>query len=72
MNRSVKIKEITSEQASVVIDTREPLGLFYLLDDGVYIGIDNSTGDAWTEEFTNLFQCKEWLRNPSLLVPSQK
>lgn len=69
MNRSVEIKEITSDQASLVIDTREPFGLFYLLDDDVYIGIDNSTGDAWTEEFSNLRQCKEWLRNPALLAP---
>ena len=68
MNRSAGIKEIKSEQASVVIDTREPLGLFYLLDDAVYIGIDNSTGDAWTEEFPNLHQCKKWLLNPSLSV----
>lgn len=68
MNHIAEIKEITSEQASVVIDTREPLGLFYLLDDGVHIGIDNSTGDAWTEEFPNLHQCKKWLINPSLSV----
>lgn len=69
MNRSVEIKEITSDQASVVIDTRKPFGLFYLLDDDIYIGIDNSTGDAWMEEFSNLRQCKEWLRNPALVAP---
>lgn len=68
MNRIAEIKEITSEQANVVIDTREPLGLYYLLEDGGYIGIDNSTGDAWTEEFPNLRQCKEWLINPPLSV----
>lgn len=68
MNRSIEIKMITSEQASTIIDTRIPFGLFYLLDDDVYIGIDNTTGDAWTEEFPNLCQCKKWLENPSLLV----
>lgn len=68
MNRVTEIKEITSEQASIVIDTREPLGLYYLLEDGGYIGIDNSTGDACTEEFPNLHQCKKWLINPSLSV----
>lgn len=65
---NTEIKETTSEQASVIIDTRQPLGLFYLLDNSIYVGIDNSTGDAWTEEFSNLRQCKKWLQNPSLLA----
>lgn len=72
MNRGVEIKEITLDQARTIVDIRKPFGLFYLLDDDIYIGIDNSTGDAWTEEFANLHQCKKWLRNPSLLAPSQK
>lgn len=66
---NTEIQEITSEQASIIIDTRQPRGLFYLLDNSVYVGIDNSTGDAWTEEFPNPRQCKEWLTNPALLAP---
>lgn len=69
---ATEIKEITAEQASKIICTRQPLGLFYLLDNGIYVGIDNSTGDAWTEEFFNLRQCKEWLLNPSLSAPSME
>lgn len=65
---NTEIKEIDSSYAKTIIDTRQPLGLFYLLDNGVYVGIDNSTGNAWTEEFTSVYQCKEWLINPSLLA----
>lgn len=64
------IEKITTEQADAMIDTRKPLGLFYVLKDGVYIGIDNSHGHAWTEEFLNLCQCKRWLNNPDVMAPS--
>ena len=37
-------------------------GLFWLEeDDGKYVAIDNSTGDAWTEEFTTLEDCLSYL-----------
>lgn len=52
----MKIKEITQEEMVKVIENRKPEGLFYRYDkkDRVYIGVDNSTGDAWTEEFETL------------------
>jgi len=56
-----KIKKITSEESSKIIKTREPRGLFYIIDNGIYVGIDNRTGDAWTEDFKNLGSCKRWL-----------
>lgn len=62
------VKKITSVQAGRIINTRYPLGLFYVLDAGVYVGIDNSTGDAWTEEFPDLRTCKRWLGNPYLIA----
>ena len=64
------IKKITTSEADCIIYSRRPFGLFYLIHDGVYIGIDNSNGHAWTEEFTNLRQCKHWLLNPSVTAPS--
>ena len=66
MNNDTGIKKIKPLQAKSIIDSRQPPGLFYSLNNGVYIGIDNSTGDAWTEEFPNLRKCKRWLRNPNL------
>lgn len=64
------IKKLKPFHAQVVIDTGRPLGLFYVRDNGVYVGIDNSRGHVWVEEFTNLRQCKEWLRNPAMPAPS--
>jgi len=58
-----KIITVISEEASKIIETREPKGLFYLLDNGVHVGIDNRTGDAWTEDFKSKAACSKWLRN---------
>lgn len=66
------IKKLKPIQAKAVIEARQPMGIFYAYEDGVYVGIDNSTGHAWTEEFSSLRKCKEWLRNPSMAVqPSE-
>ena len=62
------IKKISPFLAEVVIKTRQPLGLFYVRQEGTYIGIDNSAGHAWVEEFADLYSCKQWLRNPSMSV----
>lgn len=51
--RSPIIKKITMKQAGRIIETRNPLGLFYALEAGVAIAKYNSTGDAWKEEFPN-------------------
>ena len=71
---TAEIKKITDEeymkliaQLSVLGEGKvEPLGLYYLLDksfDGktLYIGVDNSHGDVWVEEFKSLGACKRWL-----------
>jgi len=58
------ITKINQETARTIISTHQPLGLFYLIEDGLYVGIDNSTGHAWVEDFPSLHQCKYWLRNP--------
>jgi len=54
--------KITSEQASKIIDDREPYGHFYFKDNQIdkFIAIDNCGGDAWTEEFDTLEQCKRY------------
>jgi len=66
------IQKIKPEMAAQIIDTREPLGYFYVLKNGVYVGIDNSNGQAWTEDFQNLYQCKRWLANEWVLHPSME
>lgn len=62
-----EIKKITQEEATKIIDERKPLGLFYLIEKSpvkgnIYVGIDNTTGDAWTEDFKSLGTCKRWLQ----------
>ena len=44
-----------------VIDECLPLGLFLTRDAGVWVAVDNSTGDAWTEEFRYLLTAIRWL-----------
>jgi hypothetical protein len=60
-----QIREVSNEQANSIIATRVPLGLFYTVKQTIgerpYLGIDNSTGDAWTEDFYNLDECIHWL-----------
>lgn len=53
--------EVGQEKLENIIETREPRGLF-LCDTGVeVIGVDNITGDAWTEEFPDRLECLLWL-----------
>lgn len=56
-----EVKKVSLEESSKIIETREPLGLFYTIENGTYIGIDNAYGDAWVEEFRSLSSCKRWL-----------
>lgn len=63
MRRAVRIEP---SEALKVVEDRQPLGMFYTTErrrDGSRgtVGIDNRTGDAWTEEFSSLFQCLKWL-----------
>lgn len=57
----MEIRMITKAEADDIIATREPRGLFYLDTGKSFIGIDNSTGYAWTEEFDTLPKCRAWL-----------
>lgn len=57
----MSIKKVSREKSLSIIENRLPLGLFYTIDNGVYIGIDNKDSHAWTEEFKSLGSCKRWL-----------
>lgn len=54
-------KEVTAKEALGIVHTRNPIGRFYQKDGDLYIGIDNTTGDAWVEEFATLGYCLAWL-----------
>ena len=53
---------ISQNEARKIIALRGRKGLFWTLENGRYIGIDNRDGNAWTEEFDTLSECKQWLR----------
>jgi len=56
-----QIQYVSNDESRRIIEDREPLGLFFLKDGEVYIGIDNSYGDAFVEEFDSLEACQKWL-----------
>lgn len=56
-----EIMLIKPEKALEIIETREPLGLFIAKDGEKYIAIDNTDGNAWTEEFCSLYVANCWL-----------
>ena len=60
MKDKLEYKEITKAEALEIIKERKPEGLFYHKDGDKFIGIDNSSRDAWTEEFHNLDRCIKW------------
>ena len=61
----MKYCELTTEQElHDIIEKRVPRGLF-LYDTGIeIIGVDNLTGDAWTDEFPDRQECEDWLLHP--------
>lgn len=61
----MEIQEISEKEMSKIINNRLPLGLFYCWEseNKIFVGCDNSKGDAYTEEFYVKERCIEWLKN---------
>jgi hypothetical protein len=60
-------EKVTLEALRQIISTRQPRGWFYAKEGRrLYVGVDNSYGEAWTEEFRTRRQCKRWLLNPCI------
>ncbi len=61
------IEVINSQKAKEIIENREPIGRFIIEYVGnIYTGIDNSNGDAWTEDFKSFDNCINWLKGEDL------
>jgi len=61
----MKIEWKTDKEMLDIIETRKPRGLFVCLNDcgfKGYTAVDNSTGEAWTEDFEDLKSAEVWLR----------
>ncbi len=65
------IQELTQEQMSEVIETRKPIGKFYRQEGNTFVGVDNTTGDAWTEEFNDFGTLLLWI-NTQMTVEEAK
>jgi len=63
MEKKPRIRRVNSMFLSLVIDFRTPLGLFLTKEGRKWVAVDNTTGDAWTEEFSRKRQAVRWLRS---------
>lgn len=55
------VHRVYPQEADKIIEERKIKGKFYLRDADKWVGIDNEDGDAWTEEFSSLIECIDWL-----------
>ena len=62
MKGKPKIQRVSSEILGRVIEHRTPSGLFLTKEGHKWVVVDNTTGDAWTEEFSRKRQAVRWLR----------
>lgn len=61
-----EIVEVSNEEALDIIKTRKPSGLFIEKTKRGYVGIDNTTGDAFCEEFFKKDKCLAWLTRETI------
>jgi rubrerythrin len=58
----MSIVEINAQAAKQIIESRHPLGKFIATDGrGTYTAIDNTTGEAFTEDFDTRDEAENWL-----------
>lgn len=58
---------VSMEKINEIIRNMKPLGLFLAREPRgtrkrMFIAVDNSTGEAWTEEFEKFSEARKWLR----------
>jgi len=62
-----EIEVVSIDKLNEIIKIREPRGLFLSREKrkgrvkGMFVAVDNLTGDAWTEEFKELEDAEDWL-----------
>lgn len=57
-----EIRVVSSAALRDVIQTSLPLGLFLTKEAHCWVAVDNSDGNAWTEEFRSKRKAMCWLR----------
>lgn len=61
MEKKLKIQRVSSGVLGQAINHRTPSGLFLTKEGRKWIAVDNTIGDAWTEEFSRKRQAVRWL-----------
>lgn len=62
-----EIQSVPINELYKIIETRKPIGLFLSREKkkgrqkGLFVAVDNLTGNAWTEEFIELEDAEDWL-----------
>lgn len=63
MNKNkVHIKRVSIRKIGKIIERYQPYGRFLAKDGSRWVAVDNSTGDAWTEDFNSKRDAVRWLR----------
>lgn len=58
----VSVRRVDIEQLQEIIEKRVPRGCFLTKVGHKWVAVDNTTYDAWTEEFDRKRQAIRWLR----------
>ena len=58
----IRIQRVPIWQIRKIIEYRHPNGYFLSQSGSLWVAVDNSTGDAWTEDFDSKYQAIHWLR----------
>lgn len=62
IKKQARIHRVSPKKLTAVIVRRIPLGLFLTKEGRIWVAVDNTTGDAWTEDFSRKRQAVRWLR----------
>lgn len=60
------IESVPYEEINIIIETKKPRGLYIAREPKgkrkrLFIAVDNSTGEAWTEKFEEFIEAVNWL-----------
>ena len=61
-NNDVYIRYVSKATIMEIINTRKPLGNFLNKDGEWWVAVDNTTGRAWTEDFSDLEDAYSFLK----------
>ena len=56
-----KMTLVDSEKMSEIIETCKPIGLFYLIDNGIYVSCYNNSGNCTVEDHKTLEDMLDWI-----------